>query len=695
VNWWFLVLTILATVTFGAGAVEQKLPDEHRRWLDEEVCYIITDKEKDVFLALTTREERELFIGTFWARRDPHRATLKNEFKEDHYRRLEYANRMLGRDTARPGWMTDRGRYYIILGEPAEIQRYDGYNELVSIELWFYRSGPEKGLPPFFNLLFFKEKDVGEYRLYHPNSDGPLALMRSHLFFLGEDNTQAIDALAKLAPDLARASLQLDLSEPVDFLRSRVDSSRGFRASLGTDVLLAAIAKSPLRAVSTDWAEAYLRYHDRVSAEYSFNYVPHRATFAVLYGPKATSFVHYSIELDPEHFSLEANEDRTRFYTTLDASLEVRDRAGNLTAIYENAVYLELTASQMGETRALPFAYQDDFPLLPGEYTVSLVLRNRATKQYAVAEKPLAVLPLQGPALSDVILGYQEELAPVAARGNDHLTFQIGSTRIHPAADGTFVLGETAYAFFQVEGADPDYLLRFALLSGDQKLAEREKRVADYHGGPVSEPFTLSGMTGGTCTLQVRLLDPIGRLVAERTAEILVSPRSSIARPGFSYRRGFNAAVPGLLAFTRGQQLLAMGRFAEAEAELEEAVAAGNPKLAMARWKLAGVYLISGKSDQALALLLPMRDEFPNEYEVVEGLGLAYYQKEDFAQATAYLERAISLRPPNVSVLNALGDSYDKLGKPDRARSFFERSLQLNPQQEAVKRRLASSGKGG
>jgi GWxTD domain-containing protein len=685
----FLVLALMGTLAFPSAAAEQKLPEEYRRWLEEEVPYIITDKEKDVFLSLTTREERELFIRAFWARRDLNRATLKNEFQEEHYRRLEYANRVLGRDTARPGWITDRGRYYIILGEPAEIQRYDGYNELVSIELWFYRPGPEKGLPPFFNLLFFKEKDIGEYRLYHPNTDGPLALMRSHLFLLGEDNTKAVDALAKLAPDLARASLQLDLTEPVDFMRSRVDSSLGFRAALGNDVLLAAIAKSPLRAVSTAWADAYLRYRDRVSAEYSFNYVPHRSTFAVLYGPRATPFVHYSIELDPEHFSLEANEDRTRFYTTLDASLELRDRSGNLTAVYDNTVYLELTASQMRETRALPFAYQDDFPVLPGEYSVSLLLRNRASKQYAVAEKPLAVPPLQGAALSDVILGYQEELAPVAA-GNDHLTFQIGSSRIHPAADATFVPGETAYAFFQVEGADPDDLLRFALLSGDKKLAEREKRVSDYHGGPVSEPFTLSGMIGGTYVLQVRLLDPIGRLVAERNAEILVSPRSSLARPGFSYRRGFNAAAPGLLAFARGQQLMAMGRFAEAERELEESVSAGNPKLAMARWKLAGVYLISGKSDQALALLLPMRDEFPNEYEVVEGLGLAYHQKQDFAQATTYLERALSLRPPNVSVLNALGDSYDKLGKPDRARSFFERSLQLDPQQEAVKRRLAS-----
>jgi Flp pilus assembly protein TadD len=78
---------------------------------------------------------------------------------------------------------------------------------------------------------------------------------------------------------------------------------------------------------------------------------------------------------------------------------------------------------------------------------------------------------------------------------------------------------------------------------------------------------------------------------------------------------------------------------------------------------------------------------------VVEGLGLAYYMKGDYAAAVRYIEHAITLRPPESPLLNALGDSYQNLQQPEKARSAFERSLAMNPGQEAVKQRLASLGK--
>ena len=127
-------------------------------------------------MTLGTEEERNRLIDAFWRKRDPDLATPTNEFKDEHYRRLEHANGVLGRDSFREGWQTDRGRYYIILGEPLEIQRNEGYGETVPTELWFYQSEPVQGLPAFFYLLFFKRGDVGEYRLYDPVIDGPQAL---------------------------------------------------------------------------------------------------------------------------------------------------------------------------------------------------------------------------------------------------------------------------------------------------------------------------------------------------------------------------------------------------------------------------------------------------------------------------------------------------------------------------------------
>ncbi|HLE22138.1 MAG TPA: GWxTD domain-containing protein, partial [Vicinamibacteria bacterium] len=297
----------------------ERLSPQHRKWLEEEVVYIILDREREVFLSLQTVEERERFMEAFWRKRDPNPATPQNEFKLEHYRRIDYANQFLGRETFLPGWKTDRGRMYIILGEPIEIQRFDDYNDTLPAHLWFYQGDPAKGLPSFFYLLFYKRNDVGEYRLYRPVVDGPNELVRG-VAGQGARPEQALAVLKEVNVELARASLSLDPAEPADFENAR--------PSLGNEAMLARIYDSPKRAIRTDYADAWLEYGDRVSAEYSFNYVPNRSLFAVLHGPEATPFIHYSVELDPQNFTMEADEDQTKFYTTLDVSVEARDKEG-------------------------------------------------------------------------------------------------------------------------------------------------------------------------------------------------------------------------------------------------------------------------------------------------------------------------------------------------------------------------------
>jgi len=109
----------------GQKAAKVKLPEFYKKWLEEEVVYIIAPMERDVFLKLQTDRERDLFIEAFWKQREPTPGKAQNEFKIEHARRIAYANRYLGRDAPRPGWRTDRGRMYIILGEPGDIQRFE------------------------------------------------------------------------------------------------------------------------------------------------------------------------------------------------------------------------------------------------------------------------------------------------------------------------------------------------------------------------------------------------------------------------------------------------------------------------------------------------------------------------------------------------------------------------------------------
>ncbi len=452
---WALVAFCLILPTLALGSQADKLSPEHRKWLEEEVVYIITDKEKDVFLTLETFEDRERFIQAFWGRRDPNRATPENEFRDEHYRRIEFANLNFSKQTSRPGWKTDQGRMYIILGKPRERTLFESYQYLTYCELWFYQGDISKGLPNFFYLLFHKPQDVGEYKLYSPTIDGPTSLIRGTPGF-SDDSAEAVKMILDVSTDLAHASLSFDTADSPDFYTGR--------PSLGADMVIPRIVESPKRAVRTDYADAWVRYGKRVSADYSFNYVPSRSVFTTLMGPMGAPFLHYSIEIDPSDFVLETDE--TKYYTTLDVSLEVTDQDGKQVVANDKEVYVELTESQIQQFDRYPFAYQDDFPIVPGEYTVTVILRNRVVQQYTVAEHKLTVeqIPQNAPGIGNLILGFRSEQMDDTSEAGELRTFQIGKLRIHPAVEGTFTLGETVHVLAQVLGDASEARLELALV---------------------------------------------------------------------------------------------------------------------------------------------------------------------------------------------------------------------------------------
>lgn len=130
--------------------LHQELSQSYKKWLDEDVRWIITDQEKKAFLSLSNDEERDAFIEQFWRRRNPNPDSPENEFREEHYRRIAYANEHFA--AGKPGWMTDRGHIYIAYGAPDSTDShpsggpYDrpmgeggGQTETFPFETWHYR----------------------------------------------------------------------------------------------------------------------------------------------------------------------------------------------------------------------------------------------------------------------------------------------------------------------------------------------------------------------------------------------------------------------------------------------------------------------------------------------------------------------------------------------------------------------------
>src|SRR4051812_22812730 len=155
-------------------ALRTELGKVYKKWLDEDVRWIITDEERNAFKQLSNDEERDQFVEQFWLRRDPTPDTLENEFKEEHYRRIAYANEHFAAGI--PGWKTDRGRTYVVFGPADEIESHagggayerpteegGGTTSTFPFEMWRYRYVEELGQE--VNLEFVDDCQCGLYEL--------------------------------------------------------------------------------------------------------------------------------------------------------------------------------------------------------------------------------------------------------------------------------------------------------------------------------------------------------------------------------------------------------------------------------------------------------------------------------------------------------------------------------------------------
>ncbi|MFY9572397.1 MAG: GWxTD domain-containing protein, partial [Blastocatellia bacterium] len=153
---------------------KEELKSVYKNWLDQDVSYIITDEERKAFKALKTDEERDQFIEQFWLRRDPDPDTPENEYKEQYFERIQYANEKFS--SGIPGWKTDRGRIYIMFGKPDELESHPsggayqrpsweggGSTSTYPFETWWYRY--IEGIGSDIEIEFVDPSGSGEYRI--------------------------------------------------------------------------------------------------------------------------------------------------------------------------------------------------------------------------------------------------------------------------------------------------------------------------------------------------------------------------------------------------------------------------------------------------------------------------------------------------------------------------------------------------
>ncbi|MBM3285503.1 MAG: GWxTD domain-containing protein, partial [Candidatus Aminicenantes bacterium] len=360
-----------------AAQKKADLPPVYKKWLEEEVVYIIKPLEKEVFLKLATDRERDSFIEAFWKQRDPTPGTADNEFKTEHYRRINYANHFFGRESPKPGWRTDRGRVYIILGEPNDIQRYEGKTQTYPAEVWFYQGKTDLGLPPGFHLVFFQAGNVGEFKLYSPAKDGPQALLTS---YYGDpiDYMAAYNQLREHEPDLAGVSISLIPGE---------SSALMGRPSLASDLLIQRVETTAQRMVEEKYARKFLEYKDIIEVEYTANYIDSDGLVKIIKEPSGVYFVHFSIE--PERLSVVQYE--RKYSTTLKVNGSVTTLDGKLIHQFDRTLSMNFDEGQMASISRQPLSIHEMFPLIPGEYRFSVLVKNEVSKEFTSLERTLSI----------------------------------------------------------------------------------------------------------------------------------------------------------------------------------------------------------------------------------------------------------------------------------------------------------------
>ena len=362
------------------AATQDALPlsDTHRQWLEEEVIYIISDREKDAFGQLQSEAEREAFIEAFWRRRDPEPLTPENEFRTEHYERIAYANSRLGGETAIPGWMTDRGRLWITLGEPDERDTFVSVPGLYPAELWFYLQNDEYLLPPLY-ILFFREYNAGPFIQFNHLIHLPEELLPAQSFSEGDSRDEAFVTLQEISPHLAHATITMRADRGVTTGLALPDI-----AQLETQTLLQDITRAPHRLLDTSWVTGADAGRGLVETEYLFNFVPSAGVARLFPGPASgppSWFVHYAVEIEPQYFTLAREEGGTDYFTRFDIQGQVTDEDGAVVYDFATRPFLRLTGSELREVGARPFAWRGMFPLIPGEFRLRIVVKNEGPRR--------------------------------------------------------------------------------------------------------------------------------------------------------------------------------------------------------------------------------------------------------------------------------------------------------------------------
>ncbi|HEX6805606.1 MAG TPA: GWxTD domain-containing protein [Terriglobales bacterium] len=426
-----------------ARSLKHELKDPYKTWLNQDVAYIITDQERKAFLELSNDEERDKFIEAFWDRRNPNPDSEDNEFKDEHYRRIEYANEHFAAGI--PGWKTDRGRIYIVFGPPDEIESHPSGG---SYERPMEEGGGETSTFPF-----------EDWRYRHIDNIGEQVIIEFVDTCMCGDYHMTLDRSEKDAL-LMVPGAGLTMYEQMGMASKTDRFSGGGLERLGVGPGMA----TELQSKEFDRLEQYAKLN--AAPPVKFKDLEEAVGHTITYNPMPfvvrTDFVKITndtvmvpITVQIKNRDITFNDKDGVQHGVVNIFGRLSNLTGKVVQTFEDTVSADIPSELLAREAEASKIYSKSVPLHPGRYKLDVVLKDVNGDRVGTISRGIIVPDFSDDKLASSSLIVADDVEPVPTNSVGTGMFVIGNTKVRPrvATDGkpaVFKRGQKVNFWMQV-----------------------------------------------------------------------------------------------------------------------------------------------------------------------------------------------------------------------------------------------------
>ncbi|MCC6366230.1 MAG: GWxTD domain-containing protein [Bryobacterales bacterium] len=503
--------------------LRKELETPYRKWLNEDVGYIISDEERKAFRNLNTDEEREQFIEQFWLRRDPTPDTQENEFKEEHYRRIAYANERFA--SGIPGWKSDRGRIYITFGPPDEIESHPsggtyerpyeeggGTTSTYPFEQWRYRW--LEGIGSDIIIEFVDTTMTGEYRMTMDPSEK--------------------DALLYVPNAGLTLMEQMGLASKTD----RFSRTDGTRLGTGTMPLPARMNQfERLQQYANLQKPPPVKFKDleaAVNSTIRYNLLPMKVRTDFMRLTNSTILSNITIQLEKRDLQYKQQDGVSKGVVNIYARITSMTR--RVVNVFEDVVSVEFPSALTAEAIKGVSLYQKSVPLPPGTYRVNIVVKDINGGNMNNYEMALHVPHYDDEKLGSSSLVLADLIEKVPTRSIGTGQFVIGTSKVRPRIGETFHRDEKMGIYLQLYNFTTDEKTRkpsgtveyeVVKTGSNEKIFDFTEQIDKMEGASgqqvtIEKLLPLQNMEPGQYILKMKVQDKLGNQVLTPQAAFTV-----------------------------------------------------------------------------------------------------------------------------------------------------------------------------